>query len=190
MTYQTHTLWRHAVEFDIYPPPTILFRIQNYGLDGNGEIKVDDLEWSIKDISFQVARKLLSDHEIHHFWFLVLLIRDSFVLFEENRFLSGKLKHDSFVTFPHELVHDVSFEVAVVEGEEESAGNSAFESFYVDWDKLSDFETNIARKVEKCSWWFFLLQNLICGELWDNLFPQVFYQLRFHGDVYLSEYIL
>jgi len=158
----------------------VLFGIQDNCLNGDCQIEIDDLEGSIENIALKVAGKLLPDHKVYHLGLLVFFISDSFVLFQQDRVLSGKLKHDGFIAFPHKLVHYISLQVAIVKGEEESARDSPFEPFYVDWDKLSNFETNITRKIVERSWWLFFFQDFVCRELWHRLLSEILYQLCFH----------
>lgn len=98
----------------------------------------------------------MSDHEVDHLLFFVLLVDDSFVLFQLQGLLTTELHQDGLAAFADKLVDDVPIQIAVVEGEEEGAGDGPLQSFDVQLPNLLHFETDIARYVIECPVGFLL----------------------------------
>jgi hypothetical protein len=156
----------HAVELYHYLLALVVLRVKVDRLDSCSQVEVYHFKGSVEDVSHQVAGKVLTHHEIHLFVFEVLLESYVFVLFQQQRVLPAELQEDAFFCLSHELVQDLLAEVAVVEGEEESARHFSLEAFDIEAEQFFDFESDVCGQVVDNFAPFGLHQHLIGGKYW------------------------
>lgn len=113
----------HAVELYADWSTLVELRFQDYALDSDCQVEVEDLEGSKEDISFEATLKLSPDHIVDQFVGLVLFYGDHVTLLQFNRFLSFELEDNGLVPFASELVENMFRKVAVVDATEKSGLN-------------------------------------------------------------------